>query len=118
MLIPATIFVFTFMGWSGKYRSYRPAVKFTTIITCVPLFSYPVAVVFNTLLMCFCWYYLSSFCYCYPNTQINWLIGGFITWLFCLILPFIYCFLITLLRFLGLRYKMELMYKLSSCLSD
>jgi hypothetical protein len=74
--------------------------------------------IFNTLLMCFCWYYLSSFCYCYPNTQINWLIGGFITWLFCLILPFIYCFLITLLRFLGLRYKMELMYKLSSCLSD
>ena len=74
--------------------------------------------IFNTLLMCFCWYYLSSFCYCYPNTQINWLIGGFITWLFCLILPFIYCFLITLLRYLGLRYKMELMYKLSSCLSD
>ena len=51
MLIPATIFVFTFMGCSGKYRSYRPAVKFTTIITCVPLFSYSVAVVFNTLLM-------------------------------------------------------------------
>ena len=74
--------------------------------------------IFNTLLMCFCWYYLSSFCYCYPNTQINWLIGGFITWLFCLILPFIYCFLITLLRYLGLRYKIELMYKLSSCLSD
>ena len=74
--------------------------------------------IFNTLLMCFCWYYLSSFCYCYHNTQINWLIGGFITWLFCLILPFIYCFIIALLRYLGLKYKMELAYKLSSCLSD
>lgn len=51
MVIPATVLIFTFMGWSGKYRSYRPAVKFTTIVTYVPLFSYSLAVVFNTLLM-------------------------------------------------------------------
>ena len=51
MVIPCAIAVFTFIGWSGKYRSYRPAVKFTTIITYVPLFTYAVAIVFNTLLI-------------------------------------------------------------------
>ena len=49
MIIPCAIAVFTFMGWAAKYRSYRPAEKFTTIITYVPLFTYGVAIVFNTL---------------------------------------------------------------------
>ena len=51
MIIPCAIVVFTFTGWSAKYRSYRPAVKFTNIVTYAPLFSYGVAIVFNTLLI-------------------------------------------------------------------
>lgn len=51
MVVPCAIAVFTFMGWSAKYRSYRPAVKFTTIVTYVPLFSYAAAIVFNTALL-------------------------------------------------------------------
>ncbi len=51
MVIPCAIAVFTFMGWAAKYRSYRPAAKFTTIVTYVPLFTYSVAVVFNTALL-------------------------------------------------------------------
>ena len=51
MVIPCAIGVFTFICWSGKYRSYRPAVKFTTIVTYTPLFSYTAAILFNTLLL-------------------------------------------------------------------
>ena len=51
MVIPCVIGVFTFICWSGKYRSYRPAVKFTTIVTYTPLFSYIAAILFNTLLL-------------------------------------------------------------------
>ncbi len=51
MVIPVAIAIFTFSGWSGKYRSYRPAVKFTTIITYTPILSYAAAVLFNTVLI-------------------------------------------------------------------
>lgn len=51
MVIPCAIGVLTFICWSGKYRSYRPAVKFTTIVTYTPLFSYTAAILFNTLLL-------------------------------------------------------------------
>ena len=51
MVIPCVIGVLTFICWSGKYRSYRPAVKFTTIVTYTPLFSYTAAILFNTLLL-------------------------------------------------------------------
>ena len=74
--------------------------------------------IINFILTAFFWYYVSAFCYCYHNTQVNWLIGGVITWIFSLILPFIYCFLITLLRYIGLQCKLETAYKISVCLSD
>ena len=51
MVIPFAVAVFTFIGWSAKYRSYRPSVKFTTIVTYVPLFSYSAAIIFNTVLL-------------------------------------------------------------------
>ena len=51
MVIPAAILVFTFLCWTTKYRSYRPSVKFTTIVTSLPAFSYIAAVTFNTLLI-------------------------------------------------------------------
>ncbi len=51
MVIPFAVAVFTFMGWSAKYRSYRPSVKFTSIVTYVPLFSYSAAIIFNTVLL-------------------------------------------------------------------
>lgn len=51
MVIPCAIAVFTFIGWAAKYRSYRPAVKFTSIATYTPLFSYCAAIIFNTALL-------------------------------------------------------------------
>lgn len=44
------IAVFTFLCWSAKYRNYRPAVKYTSIVTYLPLFSYSAAILFNTVL--------------------------------------------------------------------
>lgn len=51
MVIPFAIAIFTFIGWSAKYRTYRPSVKFTSIVTYVPLFSYSAAIIFNTVLL-------------------------------------------------------------------
>lgn len=51
MVIPFAIAIFTFIGWSAKYRSYRPSVKFTSIVTYAPLFSYSAAIIFNTVLL-------------------------------------------------------------------
>ncbi len=49
--VPITIGIFTFLTISAKYRSYRPAVKYTTIVANIPLFSYIAAMLFNTILI-------------------------------------------------------------------
>lgn len=51
MIVPVTIGVFTFLMIPAKYRSYRPSVKYTTIVTNIPLFSYIAAILFNTILI-------------------------------------------------------------------
>ncbi len=51
MFVPLTIGVFTFLTITAKYRSYRPSVKYATIVANIPLFSYVSAMLFNTILM-------------------------------------------------------------------
>lgn len=51
MIVPVTIGIFTFLMIPAKYRSYRPSVKYTTIVTNIPLFSYVAAILFNTILI-------------------------------------------------------------------
>lgn len=46
---PLAIAVFTLLSFGAKYRSYRPAVKYTTLVAYTPLFSYVVALLFNTI---------------------------------------------------------------------
>ena len=75
-------------------------------------------IIINLILMCLFWYYVSAFCYCYQNSQIGWLTGGLITWGITLVFPFLLCFLIAVFRYIGIKYKMDAAYRISSCLSD
>ena len=80
--------------------------------------NYLIFLIINCLFIIFFWYYLSTFCNVYKNSQWDWFEGSVITFIVIELLPFLFCFLITCLRFLGLKCKMEGAYKLSQCLSD
>lgn len=49
------------------------------------------------------WYYTSAFANIYYNSRINWIEGGLITFLLTNIFSFLYCLLIAVLRFVGLK---------------
>ena len=80
--------------------------------------NYIILLIINYLFIIFFWYYLSTFCNVYKNSKWDWFEGSIITFIVIELLPFFYCLLITCLRFLGLKFKMEGAYKLSQCLSD
>ena len=79
---------------------------------------YIVFLVVNFILMLMFWYYCCAFCNCYPNTAMNWLISSFFTWGIILLFPFLLCLVIAILRYLGLKYKWEICYKISNCLTN
>ena len=69
------------------------------------------------VLMILFWYYTSAFCDVYYNSRINWLEGSIFTFLITNVFIFIYCFLIAVLRYIGLRFSyMILFYKVSQML--
>lgn len=49
IVCPVVIVIITISGISLKYRSYRPAVKFTTAATYTPFCAYLVAILLNTI---------------------------------------------------------------------
>ena len=72
--------------------------------------------ILNYLIMMMFWYYVSAFCNCYPNTVGSWIVSCFVTLGILEILPFVLCLVCAILRFIGLRCKSEMFYKLSMCL--
>jgi hypothetical protein len=66
----------------------------------------------------FFWYYLICFCNVYKNTQIDWLKSSLITIFVIEILPFFLVLLIAILRFVGMKFKLESLYKTSQCLAE
>ena len=74
-------------------------------------------IIFNFVFMVLFWYYCSSFCNCYINTQKRWLIGSVITWVIIQLIPFILCFVATALRYIGIKCKSEFCYNMSTCLT-
>ena len=75
-------------------------------------------IIFTFCLEILFWYYLSCFCNVYKNTQIDWLKSSLITIFIIEILPFFLVLLITILRFVGMKFKLESLYKTSQCLAD
>ena len=66
----------------------------------------------------FFWYYLCCFCYVYHNSQLDWFKGSIISIIVIQLFSFILTFLITCLRFIGLKFKIEFLFKLSQILSE
>ena len=68
------------------------------------------------LIMCFFWYYLSTFCNCYHGTQLDWLIGSLICIFFVQLFPFILCLLYTTFWYFGIKCKLEILFRISHCM--
>ena len=79
--------------------------------------TYIVFMIVQGLFMFFFWIYLSCFCNCYKNNEIEW----FVTSLICLVLIqiwyFISTFIVASLRLIGIKFRMESCYNISLCLS-
>ena len=63
--------------------------------------------------MCAFWYYVSALCAVYQKTQMPWLEGSLVTFVFCLMLQALSAVLITSLRYLGLKCKLSCFYTIS-----
>ena len=69
--------------------------------------------IIDIVLMCAFWYYVSAFCDVYQKTQMPWLEGSLVIFVFCLMLQALYAVLITSLRYLGLKCKLSCFYTIS-----
>ena len=70
--------------------------------------------VVTLVLMGFFWYYVSTFCSVYRQTQVAWIEGTIITFLFCIVIYAILYFIVTLMRYIGLKCHFSYLYSLSS----
>ena len=71
-------------------------------------------VIIGTVLIAFFWYYISAFCDVYQKTQIPWLVGSLITFVFCIVMQSILALIITLFRYIGLKCHISCFYTLST----
>ena len=69
------------------------------------------------LFLLFFWYFTSSFCAVYVNTQKHLFKNCIISFLFSMIFPFFYVIIITILRLVGIRKKNKILYNISKFLS-
>jgi hypothetical protein len=67
----------------------------------------------NFILMMIFFYYLVNFSQAYKGGYIDFLTGGFITWIFLQIFPFITCFISSVFRFCGIKKGYSKLYKLN-----
>jgi hypothetical protein len=63
---------------------------------------YLIFAIINICFLIISWYYISSFCAVYMNTQIYLIINTIISFIKALLFPFIFCFIPSLLRFISL----------------
>ena len=62
-------------------------------------------------LMLFFFYYITSFCEVYKDTQISWIIDSFISFLLSIITELFTSFFTTILYLISLKYKIKFLYK-------
>jgi hypothetical protein len=72
-----------------------------------------ILIVINYIIVIFTWYYISCLNNVYPHMKYEWLISSIIIIAICQILPFIFSFLETCVRFLSFKMKSEKVFKLS-----
>ena len=74
--------------------------------------------VINFIFMLMVWIYLFCFCGVYRNCQIDWLESACIIIGIMQILPFLISLLLALLRIIGLRFGVEICFKINAWISD
>ena len=79
--------------------------------------NYIIFMIVQGVFMFFFWIYLSCFCNCYKNNEIEWFVTSLICFGIIQIWYFISTFIVTCLRLIGIRYKMESCYNVSLCLA-
>jgi hypothetical protein len=79
--------------------------------------NYIVFICIQGVLMFFFWIYLSCFCICYKNNEIEWFVTSLICFVIIQIWYFISTLIVTCLRFLGIKFGMESCYNVSMCLA-
>ena len=70
----------------------------------------------NIIIMGMFLYYISAFCAVYQKTQVPWLEGCLISFIFCVLFQMIYALFITAIRYFGLKCKISCFYTLSTYL--
>ena len=73
--------------------------------------------IINILLMLFFWYYCSCFGAVYVNSSKYWLFGMFESIIMGLLIPFIFTFITSLLRWISLKYELEWMYSITKIMA-
>ena len=79
--------------------------------------NYIVFICIQGVFMFFFWIYLSCFCICYKNNEVEWFVTSLICFAIIQIWYFISTFIVTCLRFLGIKFGMESCYNVSICLA-
>ena len=73
-------------------------------------------IIINYIIMAFSWYYICCFNYVYKYTKTEWIKSSVFIIILDQIFPFVYSFIIALLRYLSLKCNSEQIYKISSSL--
>ena len=72
-----------------------------------------ILIIINYIITIFSWYYLSCFNNVYPNIKFEWILSSILIILIAQILPFVFSFLETAIRFISIRIESEKLFKLS-----
>ena len=72
--------------------------------------------IISFIFLLFFWYYISSFCAVFPKTQAEIIAITIIAIIFGVIFQFIFALIIAGLRYVGLKYKQSIIYRISQIL--
>ena len=72
-----------------------------------------ILITINFIITLFSWYYLSCFNNVYPNIKFEWILSSVLIIIIVQILPFVFSFLETIIRFISIRCESEKLFKLS-----
>ena len=75
-----------------------------------------IIIIIVIILMMIYWYFITVFCFIYQNNQISWIESSLFSIGLNIIIPIILCFLIAVLRKIGLKGECGLLYSISVCL--
>ena len=72
-----------------------------------------ILIIINYIITIFSFYYLSCFNNVYPNIKLEWILSSILIIVIVQILPFVFSFLETIIRFISIRCESEKLFKLS-----